>query len=80
MSPLEIKIMLHYYTTPEEYEPPTDSPLYPATLASFIKDGLLKYDDVGNKEITEKGTFYVNALINTPIPIASWKIPDERQT
>ena len=79
MTPLHIKILLHYYVSTDEYE----RGYYPSTAGEYIHDlfemGLIEEKDRPIVEprhrISDKGKFYVNVLCTTPLPVHQWIIP-----
>jgi hypothetical protein len=84
MSPLALKVLLHYYTTPAQFDKNKAHDLEIEAIEGFIRDGLLRdregaapegYDRL---EITEKGTAYCEAILNLPLPIMKWLIPSAR--
>lgn len=83
MSPLQIKIVLHHYTTPAAWDGPRrveDAPGF----ETLMKNGLLKVKEcmeAGDSQyaITDKGTAYVHALLATPMPEQCWRLPGSDQ-
>ena len=83
MSPLEIEIMLHYYTTPGQYgrdrdggHCPSDAPAVRDSLMELAKAGLLSYVKDGNGyQIADRGMAYVEFLKEVPLPIHKWVLP-----
>ena len=86
-SPLAIEIMLHHYYTPALWarkSSPADE-----AMAGFVKLGLLKPREEEETEgdraaldyapspyvITERGRAYVQALLDMPYPVPSWRLP-----
>lgn len=82
MSVAALKILLHYYVTPLKLECNMRRLEY---LATFLASGLLQerkgkltneageeYDEF---EISDKGQFYVEALLATPFPQTKYFIP-----
>ena len=68
MSPLEIKIMLHYYAMPTAWEGDSDAEVI--ALGDFIRNGMLGCDksDTPKHFITHKGYAYVDKLLSIPVP------------
>ena len=81
MSPLQIKIMLHYYAIPTDWE--DDSDASAQALGGFIRNGMLGYDrsDTPNHFITHKGQAYVNHILAVPIPVETtpYTFPGEQE-
>jgi hypothetical protein len=80
MSPLALKVLLHYYVTPAHFDKNRAHDLEVDAIAQFIRDGLLQARQSGDHdwdayEITEKGRFYVEAMLGTPLPVQEWRIP-----
>lgn len=82
MTPLQIKMMLHYYCSPTpyaKYEPHhAHSEAVFDQRANLMDEGLLVPVDsaMASYECTEKGKAYVSALCAMPLPIAKWVIPE----
>jgi len=82
MSPLKIKIALHYFWSPRDYPDQTSQADIEA-LAYFVNDGLLTTNnlDMDNGEssveyeATTKLKAYVEALMKVPLPVEKWVIP-----
>ena len=83
MSPLEIKIMLHYYCCPTDYR---DGDF----AAPAVQDAIERFRDELNLleptqsmdvyhdphyRITERGSVFVEALCNMPLPVKTWVMP-----
>jgi len=81
MSPLEIKILLHYHTIPKDYS--QEHEMYSAQNEAIIKlfnKGMLKnYNGDGVQyEATAKLHSYCEYLCEVPLPIAVWVIPEDK--
>jgi hypothetical protein len=73
MSPFELKILLHYYYSPEQYENfRTGIPL--EFILSCCGQGVFR--STPNPDdgfmLTEKGQMWVESILATPMPIAKW--------
>jgi len=87
LSPLEIKILLHYYTCADEYENITCEPANDF-LNTLVKHEILNYssktENGAHYSITDKGIVYVQAIIETASnvgePVMEWIIPNEEQS
>ena len=82
--PLEIDILIHYYTTPTEYREGDDFPIRGETMQRLIELGLLTQRDKPSKygatlEATEKCAALIEAWCNTPLPVQVWVIPEQRK-
>ncbi len=84
MTPLEIGVLLHYYTTPGDYAgvsnvfdyhcPPGP---WQECLRKFIDSGLLREtlpDEVSTQRLhlAERGRAYVEAIMAVPMPQKVW--------
>lgn len=77
MSPLEIKIMLHYYTIPTDIEN-VDSDAQGRAIDRLLKAELLTvhHEAPPRWRITPRGKAYVEALCRVPWPIQKWVMPE----
>jgi len=77
MTPHDIRVLLHYYVSPEPY--PT-SPILSDTLQSFIQRGIISphVDAESGFRVTPKGGKLVQMLCDTPDPINVWMDPREK--
>jgi len=78
MSPLEIKIMLHYFVRVDDYDGPENSVLLTRTCVGFVKNDLLRQgtDVAGPKYvISPKGEAYVHMLQDIPVPVVQYVDP-----
>ena len=83
MTPNDIDILLHYYTTPEEHGR-IAAPAVSETVHSFLDRGILRLvtsDEkarwAGSYRVTEKGNKLVEMLCATPDPVNRWIDPRE---
>ena len=82
MTPLQIKMMLHYYacTNPyAEHEPfHAKAPAVVEQREWLVADGLLKVEPSIDATfvITERGRAYVDFLCGMPLPISKWIMPE----
>lgn len=93
MTPLEIDIMLHYYSCANDWRNGDHTaPICKETFGWFLDQDLLKcsnfhverFEDGTLKaryEVTERGRAYVEALKQVPLPTQIWAVPaqPERQ-
>ena len=79
MTPLEIEIMLHYYSRGDDYKN-LSGPVVKETIEKFVGSGMLKkssdgWDQYGKAhEITPMGQAYVEALMKIRLPVMQWKV------
>ncbi len=83
MSPLKIRIMLHYYAIPRPYDGTARAGQF---ISELVADGLLASAIVSSPQpgdrdynLTPRGEAYVEALIEMPLPIETWVIPERPQ-
>lgn len=82
MTPLQIQMMLHYYTRNEPYavrEPAhANSGAVHTQRLCLITDEMLTTDPTSDScfKVTERGHAYVDALMGLPLPIKKWVMPD----
>ena len=71
MTPFEINLLLHIYTTPN---PPNnlDLPLTKDTLLSFMENGLIINEGDNLYTVTKRGSAHVNQLCQLPYPVLVW--------
>lgn len=81
MTPNDIDILLHYYTTPEEHER-IEAPAVSKAIQSFLDRGILRLATLdeklvwaGSYRVTEKGQKLVTMLCSTPDPVFRWIDP-----
>ena len=81
-SPLEIRIALHYWTTPGDYELGTGchwhSTAVQETLSKLVERGLLQRREAADLAMYKRGPgleCYVKALCDISFPIQKWIIP-----
>lgn len=81
MSPLALKVLLHYYTTPLQFDKNVAHDLEIEAIQGFIRDGLVTQRDgamppeYDTYVITDRGTAYCEAIVNLPLPESIWVIP-----
>lgn len=82
MSPLEIEIMLHYFSGNADY---MDGGWEPGCqiencINMFVAGGyLVPHTDIDRLyEITEGGKVYVHALMEVPLPTQVWQMPEKK--
>jgi len=81
MSPAQIKILLHYHVSPDEYNSQSGNKFIKGEINKFIDCGLMAETTDGYERdytLTEKGHFYVtDGLCAVPLPVQIFKIPVE---
>ena len=70
MTPYEIKLLIHFHTTPAMPDS-IAAPIYQPTVDSFIENGLIEEAD-GLYQTTERGAAHVEQLCTTPWPGQRW--------
>jgi hypothetical protein len=80
MSPLALKVLLHYYVTPAQFDKNKAHDIELEAIAQFLRDGLLQERQAGRAgddsyEITQRGQAYCYAALNLPLPEMKWEIP-----
>ena len=75
MTPNDIEILLHFYTTPEPHER-MDALAVKEAIESFLERKILVYDNGDARfHVTGKGEKLVHMLCETPDPIQRWLDP-----
>ena len=84
MTPLQIKMMLHHYCSPEPYA--CREPVHASSPAvTEQRHALCEYElleaavSESGFRVTPRGNAYVEALCSMPIPVAKWVIPDREE-
>lgn len=83
MTPVEIKVILHYYSMVDDYPVDNNEQFIEETLQRFVSLDMLKpiasidqiSDDSARFIITSKGVAYVNMLKDIPIPVVTYVDP-----
>ena len=83
MTPFEIRILLHYYVSPDEPEE-RDAPIFVETIRRFLVEGLIEQhpdcDETCSRcrkyQTTARGDAYCEALKRVPLPVQAWLIPE----
>lgn len=82
MSPLAIRIMLHYHWSPEDYVT-NGSKGEDGTVADLFCRGMLEQDPQEGTErkfrISGKGQAYVDALLSVQEPVCKWEVSMVRE-
>lgn len=89
MTPHELKILLHYFYSADDFEPfNCASSATKCALHNFLRDELLDIPpQTGGPngeasplyKITERGIIHVTALLNMPLPVQMWLSPAEAE-
>lgn len=82
MTPLQIDILLNYYTTPVEYGRADDNfgaPAVQEAINWMIGANLLENckSELGSYRTTDRGKAYVDGLCNMPLPVQKWYVPSK---
>lgn len=78
MSPLEIRIALHYYAFVDDYRGEESRLKIDEICNDFVRRGLLRLattDEHRRFVGTDALNLYVEALCNVPFPVQRWVIP-----
>lgn len=85
LSPLMIKIVLHYFTLPTDFQNGDFSPCGVAEAITCLIDayGLIELNPVAapitqgrlQYRISERGRVYAEALTKVPLPVKRWVTP-----
>lgn len=78
MTPLQIELMLHYYSRANDHKMIEQNQLEWVSQADELSGlNLLQVASTTVKhfEITERGKAYVSFLLAVPPPVAAWEIP-----
>lgn len=68
MTPNDIEIILHYYTTPEPH-PRKDFPEVIKSTNNFMNNGLISFSNgMSGYAVTPKGKAYIKLLLSIPFP------------
>lgn len=86
MQPIDIEVLLHYYTRADDYrDGDFSAPAVRELIDSFVGElDLLRASTRERKfgqpmatyEITERGKVYIEALMQIELPIQKWVMPD----
>lgn len=86
MRPIEIEILIHYYTRADDYrEGDFSAPAIREIIDSFSAgpDSLIERSTHRGQcyTVSDRGRVYVEALMAVPLPVRAWVIPKsaERQ-
>jgi len=87
MTPLELGILLHYYVSGEDYrQGDFSAPAVSETVERFLRSGMLRERTEAEKQVmnidqiyttTERADTYILAVLQTPLPVQIWTIPEE---
>jgi hypothetical protein len=77
MTPLEIQMLLHFYTTTAPW-----TAWYSAqesALCTFVAQELVTGNQDDGVCLTSRGKAYVEFLMAMPLPVMEWRLPSPRQ-
>ncbi len=78
LPPNHLDVFMHYYVS-TEIHPRFHSQAVQEALSFFVTNEMLDYDDNGvagiGYSLTEKGLFWLNAVLSVPLPVTSYRIP-----
>lgn len=79
MTPFELDILLHYYSSASEHEAVLNNvPIWPETREWFLRSGLLEphaSDHGASYRTTEKARVFIEYIMSLPLPVQEWKMP-----
>lgn len=80
MTPLQIEMLLHYYSRADDYrDGDFSAPAVREALEGFKRDELLEEDKADTPRtcyvITERGRVYIEAIRAIPLPERRWVMP-----
>lgn len=76
---ITLEVLLHYYYCPYGWST-MERRVSIASAEShrwLLRAGMIEIDEVDDTKITPRGRFYVNALLEVPLPVSTqiWEIP-----
>ena len=79
MSPYELKILLHYYVSPEDCPELGVAPIWDETVLKFMDTQLLEKRvtprlDESLYYISPRGEAYIEAILRLPLPVQRWMV------
>lgn len=74
MSPSHLKVLLHIYTTNQEHAAANEG-WFKELVEHWKKDGVVRQEDDGRLDCTEKGNTWVDSILATPQPVQRWLDP-----
>lgn len=88
MTPFELGILLHYYTTPVAHEQEdSPAPIWEPTIQAFISEKIIEPTpiapppDIDYKpsayRLTQRGKAYIKYVLAVPLPMMKWVLPEE---
>lgn len=75
MTPFEIEVIMHYYTSPSQYKAKATSALMESTYTYFLDIGVLEAEGNFEYSITGIGKAYCKGLtlLEIPVPKIIWE-------
>jgi hypothetical protein len=79
MCPAELRILLHFHTSAESH-PQRETEWFKELVAKWSEDGIVqRYQTHGSIcHLTERGTHWVDMILNTPMPVSKWVDPRDK--
>lgn len=76
LSPLKINLLMHIYALRIPFDHP-DAPAYREAKNEFIKNEIAYEEETApcGYKLTRKGEVFVDAIINTPMPVLQYVMP-----
>ena len=79
MTPFEFGILLHYFCRADDPEDTMRAPIWRGTINGFMDENLLVPNADSTRgtsyQLTDRGEFYVRAVLAMPLPVHRWEIP-----
>jgi len=86
VTPFVFDILVHYYVSVGPYDRNRNPSAIEAAEKYLVGAGLLEaaapYDQENFKskyKATDKGAFWIDAVLNTPLPVPKWVIPEDEK-
>lgn len=79
-APCTLEVLLHYHVS-SACHPCDTAPAFRESTEYLVREGMLKMittDNYPHKSYitTEKGSYFINHLLDIPFPEARWEIPE----
>jgi len=80
ITPFQLRILLHYFDVRADYIPKTD--IAAETIEWWMDLEMIRHtsaDIQWDYELTARGKWYIEELLQTPFPVATFYTPDREQ-
>ena len=75
LSPLKVNLLMHIYALRRPFDHP-DAPAYVLAKKEFVDNELVyEINDGCGYKLTRKGEIFVDAILNTPMPVLQYVMP-----